>query len=177
VTDVPRSSFVVAALVCAAPLAGQSLTFYGGEIQYQLGDGGGHTSFLGGVAIAIPVLGPLRTDIALLGFDYEGASLSEGWSVEGTRIATEVGLYLEGHSGWFRPYGGFGTGFTVSHRRRNQEPVRFGRVSETAHVALGAGFAMGQEWGMRMDFRARRMRGPGATTDLTVGFSRRLGRS
>lgn len=160
----------------AAPVAAQQVTLYGGETRYEVGDMGARTFVMGGVAATFPVTRLLRTDFALMAFDYGGGSWAGGWTVRGTRVATEVGVYVQPWSGWFRPYIGGGPGFSVSHRRINQEPRRFGRVTETVHGAVGASFLMDRVWAVRLDVRARGIVGPGWTNDLTVGFTRRLAR-
>lgn len=168
---------VVAVLLVLCGVAradGQQLTLYGGETRYQFGDLGSNTSVLGGVAVAWPVTRFLRSDLTVLAFGYEGGSLVEGWTIRGTRMATEVGFYLQPRTGWVRPYAGAGAGISVSRRRFNDERMHFGRVSETLHAAVGSFIGMSREWGMRMELRVRGIVGPGVTSDLTVGISRRL---
>jgi hypothetical protein len=162
-------------LLVAAPLAAQQrLTFYGGETRYEVGDMGARTSWLTGFAATFPVTRLLHTDVAVVAFDYAGGSFADGWLVAGTRVATELGVYLQTLGGWFRPYVGGGPGFSVSHRRINDAPARFGRVSETVHGAVGASFMMNRSWAIRLDVRARGIVGPGWTSDLTVGVTKRL---
>ncbi len=163
--------------VCGAPrVAAQQLVLYGGETRYDVADGGQSTSWLGGVAVAQPVTSFLRTDVTVLVFEYRGSSFVEGWSVAGTRLAGEVGFYLQPRDGWFRPYAGGGAGLSISHRRVNDDPPRFGRFSETVHGAVGSDVGMSRRWGMRMEVRVRGIVGPGLTSDLTLGLSRKFAR-
>lgn len=154
-----------------APANAQQLTLYGGETRYEVGDMGPRTSWLGGVAVGWELNRFLRTDVAFLAFDYEGGSIADGWRVSGTRVATEVGLYLQPHNGWMRPYAGVGAGFSLSRRRLNDDPPRFGRLSDTVHAAAGTDIGMGRSWSLRTELRVRGIIGPGLTSDLTVGFS------
>jgi hypothetical protein len=115
-------------------------------------------------------------DAAIFAYDFEGASIADEWSVRGTRVSLETGFYFQNRDGWLRPYAGFGGGFSISRRRVNDQPTRFGRLTSSAHIAAGIDLLMGASWSLRMDARARRMVGLPKSYDLTVGFSRRIGR-
>jgi hypothetical protein len=167
---------LVVAVSVAPAVRAQHLTLYGGETRYDVGQSAANTSWLGGVALGRALTAFLRTDVTVLAFGYEGGSFVDGWSVAGTRMATEVGFYLQPRAGWFRPYAGGGAGVSVSHRRLNGDPPRFGRVSETVHGAVGSDIGMSRAWGMRMEVRVRGIVGPGRTSDLTLGLSRRFAR-
>jgi hypothetical protein len=172
----------VAAIVLAVGSSGvssgmaQQLTLYAGETRYQVADGGQSTSWLGGVSVGRSVWSFLRTDISVVAFEYRGSSFAEGWSVAGTRLVTELGIYVQPWHGWLQPYFGWGAGLSVSHRRVNDEGARFGRVTEAVHAAFGSDVGMSRDWAMRMEVRLRGIIGPGPTSDLTLGLSHRRAR-